>query len=233
MLEKYKGYGDLEGRSIMVTSGSMRGYIDDVRYISNKSTGRLGAAITTEALKREALVTFIYGTGSAIPDIASLGKDCANRLTLIEVETIDDLFTMIRERLKGASFGAIVHAMAVLDYVPEKRSEGKITSHKDKLTINLTKTPKVIKLIRSLWPYTLLIGFKLEVGLSKDELIERAYTSLMESGMDFVVANNQDEIGGDKHRAYLINAHKEVESECETKQDISKNLMDILSKRLK
>ncbi|MBE7445859.1 MAG: hypothetical protein HS132_11650 [Planctomycetia bacterium] len=81
----------------MITSGPTRGYIDDVRYISNTSTGRLGAMIAVELLKSGACVTFIYGIGSSIPDIALLDKDCALRLMLIEVETIDDLVTTIRK----------------------------------------------------------------------------------------------------------------------------------------
>ncbi|MBM2835665.1 MAG: hypothetical protein HW406_2826 [Candidatus Brocadiaceae bacterium] len=186
----------------MITSGPTRGYIDAVRYISNKSTGNLGAAIAIEALKRDACVTFVYGTGSSTPDITLLlGKDYARRLTLIEIETIDDLLLTIREKLKGVSFDAVIHAMAVLDYSPEKQSEGKMASMKDTLTISLLKTPKVIKQIRTVWPHAFLIGFKLEVGLSRDELIEKASASMVESGADFVVANNQNEIVGDKHRA--------------------------------
>ena len=215
----------------MITSGPTRGYIDAVRYISNKSTGNLGAAIAIEALKRDACVTFVYGTGSSTPDITLLlGKDYARRLTLIEIETIDDLLLTIREKLKGVSFDAVIHAMAVLDYSPEKQSEGKMASMKDTLTISLLKTPKVIKQIRTVWPHAFLIGFKLEVGLSRDELIEKASASMVESGADFVVANNQNEIVGDKHRAYLINSHKEIVSRCETKQDIASNLMDLIAR---
>ena len=224
--------GNLEGKSIMVTSGPTRGYIDAVRYISNKSTGNLGATIATEALKRDACVTFVYGTGSSTPNTTLLGKDRTRRLTLIEIETIDDLLITIQENLKGKSFDAIIHAMAVLDYSPEKQSEGKIASIKDTLTITLLKTPKVIKQIRALWPHAFLIGFKLEVGLSKDELMERAYASIIESGADLVVANNQDEIAEDKHRAYLINANKEIEYTCETKQDISDNLTKLIGTRI-
>jgi phosphopantothenoylcysteine synthetase/decarboxylase len=198
--------------------------------MSNKSTGRLGTAIAIEALKRDACVTFVYGTGSSAPDIALLGKDYARRLTLIEIETIDDLLATIQEKLKGKSFDAIAHAMAVLDYAPEKQNEGKIASIQDMLTITLRKTPKVIKQIRTLWPHAFLIGFKLEVGLSRDELIERAYASMIESGADVVVANNQNEIDRDKHRAYLINSHKEIESRCETRQGIAGDLMDLIAK---
>ncbi|HHT9107996.1 MAG TPA: phosphopantothenoylcysteine decarboxylase domain-containing protein [Candidatus Wunengus sp. YC63] len=222
--------GNLESKNILITSGPTRGYIDAVRYISNKSTGKLGATIATEALKRDAFVTFVYGTGSSIPDIALLGKDYAPRLTLIEIETIDDLLTTIQDKLKGKSFDAIVHAMAVLDYAPEKQSEGKIASIKDTLTITLRKTAKVIKQIRTLWPHAFLIGFKLEAGLSRDELVGRAYASMIESGADLVVANNQNEIDRDRHRAYLVNSHKEVESRCETRQDIAGNLMDLIAK---
>lgn len=219
---------NLSGRHILITSGPTRGYIDSVRYISNKSTGRLGTTIATETLKRGAFITLVYGVGSVIPDISLLDKDCANRLTLIEIETIDGLLITIQEKLKEKSFDAVVHAMAVLDYTPEKFGDGKIASKRDKITITLVKTPKVIKLMRTLWPQTFLIGFKLEVGLSRDALIEKAYASLRENGSDLVVANNQDEIIGDKHRAYLINANKEIEYTCETKQDIANNLTKLI-----
>lgn len=225
--------GSLEGVHVMITSGPTKGYIDAVRYISNTSTGKLGAMIATELLKSGACVTFIYGTGSSIPDITLLDKDCSRRLMLIEIETIDDLVITIQEKLKDISFDVIVHAMAVLDYTPEARSQGKIPSNKDKLVVTFVKTPKVIKLIRKLWPHAFFVGFKLEAGLSRDALVERAYASLIENGADLVVANNQDEIAGNKHQAYLVNLQKKIESCCETKQDIAKALVTALSKHPK
>lgn len=224
--------GNLEGIRVLITSGPTRGYIDAVRYISNKSTGKLGAVIATEFLKSGATVTFIYGTGSSLPDAALLKKENASRLALIETETIDDLLTTIQEKLNDKSFDVIIHAMAVIDYTPEKYSNSKIPSNKDKLVVTLVRTPKIIKLIRHLWPHAFLIGFKLEVGLSRNALIERAHASLAENGADLVVANNQDEITGEKHRAYLINSRKEVELRCETRQEISKNLVYIISKHV-
>ncbi len=225
--------GRLEGVRVMVTSGPTRGYIDAVRYISNTSTGKLGTMIATELLKSGACVTFVYGIGSCFPDIALLEKDCAGRLTCIEVETINDLSTTIQEKLKDTSFDAIIHAMAVLDYTPETQNNGKIPSNKDKLVVTFVRTPKILKLIRKLWPHAFLISFKLEMGLSRDDLIERAYASLVENCADLVVANNQDEIMGEKHLAYLINLHKEMEFRCETKQDIAENLADVISRQLR
>lgn len=229
MQERLHDLRSLDGKNILITSGPTRGYIDAVRYISNKSTGVLGAAIATESLKRDAVVTFVYGTGSAIPNTDSLSKNHTSRFTPIEVETIDDLLTVVQQTVKGKPFNAIIHAMAVLDYIPEKQSGGKISSNQDKLTVTFLRTPKVIKLIRTLWPQAYLVGFKLEVGLSDAELIARAYTSLQENRADLVVANNQNEIAGGKHYAYLINAKKEVESRCETKQEISSALMDLVA----
>ena len=214
----------------MITSGPVRGYIDDVRYISNKSTGRLGSLLATEAMKRGAFVTFVYGMGSCVPDCTLPGKNNFDRLTLLEIETFDDLLITVKEKLKDKPFDIIFHAMAVLDYIIEKHTSGKIASNKDTLTLTLVKTPKVIKLLRTLWPQAQLVSFKLETGISKEELIERAYASLKENNADFVVANNQSEIVGEKHRAYVINTRKEVEAQCETKYDIAIKLMDVLSR---
>ena len=97
---RYREVISLKGRNILITSGPTRGYIDAVRYISNKSTGKLGASVAMEALKRGVSVTFIYGTESVIPDITQLGKDYASQLTLIEIETFDDVLTTIQEKLK-------------------------------------------------------------------------------------------------------------------------------------
>jgi phosphopantothenate---cysteine ligase (CTP) len=221
---------NLAGKNIMITSGPIRGYIDDVRYISNKSTGRLGALLATEAMKRGASVTFMYGMGSCVPDCTLPGESNFDHLTLIEIETFHDLHVTIKEKINAKPFDVIIHAMAVLDYIPEKHTSGKIASNKDKLTVTLVKTPKVIKLLRTLWPHALLIGFKLEAGVSQDELIERAYASLKENHADFVVANNQDEIVGEKHRSYVINAQKEIKAQCETKYDVAVKLMDVLSR---
>ncbi len=222
--------GSLEGKNILITSGPMRGYIDAVRYISNTSTGRLGAAVAAEALSRGAAVTFVYGTGSKTPDAPSPDMGHTGKLSLVEIETLEDLMAAIQERLKGARFDAIIHAMAILDYAPDKRYEGKIASGMDSLQVTFLKTPKVIKLIRTLWPHAFLVSFKLETGLRQDELVERAYASLQGNSADLVVANNLDEISGDSHHACLVNAQKRIEARCDTRQDIADCLMDIIAR---
>lgn len=221
--------GNTKKLNILITSGPTRGYIDAVRYISNKSSGQLGAAIAIEALKRGAFVTLVHGAGSITPDSACIEKDDRNRLTLIEIETIQDLSKLIRENLKGKTFDAIIHAMAVLDYAPEHPVNGKLPSRSNEITIRFIKIPKIIKLIRALWPHSLLVSFKLEAGIPHEELTKRAYASLMENKADFVVANDQQEISGGKHPGYIINSQQELVATCNTKQDIAKRLIEIIS----
>ena len=71
---------DLIGKRILITSGPTRGPIDAVRYITNKSTGRLGVLMAAEALHRGASVTFVYGRGSLVPDDGLLGEEALSRL---------------------------------------------------------------------------------------------------------------------------------------------------------
>ncbi|MBM4056037.1 MAG: hypothetical protein FJ264_15500 [Planctomycetes bacterium] len=215
--------------NILITSGPTREYIDNVRYISNKSSGQLGAAIATEALKRGAYVTLVHGVGSSLPDISCFRKDEGKRLTLIEIETVQDLSKIIRDELEGKTFDAIIHAMAVLDYAPEQQVNGKLSSKNNEITLRFIKVPKIIKILRELWPHSLLIGFKLEAGISNEELLKRAYASLVENKADFVVANDQQEISEGKHPAYIINAQQKRVATCNTKQDIAKKLIEIAS----
>ena len=71
-----------------------------------------------------------------------------SQLKLIEIETNDDLINVLREKLKNRRFDAVVHAMAVADYVPARAKPNKMPSNKDEWTLKLVKTAKVITIIR-------------------------------------------------------------------------------------
>jgi len=146
----------------------------------------LGVLIVEEALKRGAHVTFIYGKESQTPH----SPQEAERLRLVEVETVDDLIRAVREEMGLTKYEAIVHAMAVLDYVPESYISEKTPSGKEEWWIKLVKTPKVIKIIRELAPEAFLVGFKLEYNRSKEELIRIAHRSLLDNKANLVLAND-------------------------------------------
>jgi phosphopantothenoylcysteine synthetase/decarboxylase len=211
-------------KRVLITSGPTRGPIDAIRYIANKSTGQLGALIAEEALKRGADVTFIYGKDSQTPR----PSQDAERLRLVEVETVNDLIGAVREELGQAKYGAIIHAMAVLDYVPETYTSEKTPSGKDEWWIKLVRTPKVIRMMRDLAPEATLIGFKLEYRCSKEELIGRAHQSLMDNKADLVLANDLADIERGEHIGYLVGPRGQVVTEAKGKEEIARKVVEAL-----
>ena len=222
----------LKGKQILVTSGPTKCNLDSIRYIGNRSTGKLACKIAVKALTSGAEVTMVYGSDSATPDIDKLEDWCADKLTLIRIETNADLRDVIENRLNSVRFDVIIHAMAVLDFIPEKVADGKTPSSNLEWSIKLIKSPKVIKLIRKVWVDALLIGFKLEVDKTENELLERAKLLLTESNADYVVANDLNTINKDFHKALLVNNYSGIEGHYNTKDEIASGLIDMITKRL-
>ena len=224
---------DLAGKMILITSGPTRGPIDAVRYITNKSTGRLGVLMAAEALHRDASVTFVYGRGSLVPEDGLLGEEALSRLRLREVETVDDLLEVMKEELDRQPYDAVLHSMAVLDYVPETYQDSKTPSGQDEWLVRLVRAPKVIKIIKELQPTSLLISFKLEAGKSQEELVEAAHRSLLANKADLVLANDLRDVEQGHHVGYLVGPAGNVEAVAEGKEEIARVLLDAVSTRLK
>jgi phosphopantothenoylcysteine synthetase/decarboxylase len=224
---------DLAGVRILITSGGTRGPIDAVRYIANKSTGRLGMLMASGALSRGADVTFIYGKDSLVPDAEVVGEEALSHLTLREIDTIDDLLGAMKQELQDKPFDAVLHCMAVLDYVPDSYVAEKTPSGQDEWWIKLVRTPKVIKIIKELQPSSLLISFKLEAGKSREQLVEAAYRSLVANEADLVLANDLRDIEQGHHLGYLVNQAGEVQAVAEGKEEIARLLLDAVAERAK
>lgn len=225
--------GDLVGKKILITSGPTRGPLDAIRYITNKSTGRLGVVMATQALSRGASVTFVYGKGSLTPDPEVVGAESFSRLRLLQVETVDELMEAIKEQLRRERYDAVLHSMAVLDYVPETYADEKTRSGKEEWWIRLVRTPKVVKVIKELQPETILVGFKLEVDKTRPELIEAAHRSLTNNKADLVLVNDLREIEQGHHVGYMVNQAGDVEDTAEGKQEIARMLLDAVAERTK
>lgn len=217
----------LRGRTILITSGPTRAPIDAVRFIANRSTGRLGTRIALEALSRGVNVVFVRGPDSAVPDLVN--PDWRGRFTQVDIETIDDLAAALERALTGSKVDAVVHAMAVLDYVPAVRTDEKVRSGMAEWTLRLVPTPKVIGRIRQWAPGVTLVGFKLESGRSEDELIMSARSLAAGSGARLVVANDAARIVGDRHPALLVEPDGRVVARPQTKPEIAAALCDWLS----
>ncbi|MDR7547921.1 MAG: phosphopantothenoylcysteine decarboxylase, partial [Armatimonadota bacterium] len=142
---------------------------------------------------------FVYGRPSQLPVV----RGHADHLTMIAVETIDDLVSVFRDEIpKG--YDAVVHPMAVLDFQPDVVRSEKTGSGVEEWIVRLVPTPKVIGLVKELDPDTYLVGFKLEVGKTPEELREIAYQFLKKNRCDLVVANDLREIEEGHHTGYFI-----------------------------
>lgn len=222
-----------KSKNILITAGSTRGYIDAVRYITNTSTGKLGVEIALEAMRNGATVTYVYGKDSLLPVIEKHHGIRRSQLKLIEIETNSDLLGLLQKKLRNKKYDAVVHAMAVADYVPSRTRSNKTPSVKKELIVKLARTPKVINVIRDMWPKALLVGFKLEVNKTKDELIKIAKGFLKRSKADLVVANDQKNISGNRHTAYLVSNNGGKQGMLMNKKEIAKAIIMYLREKFK
>jgi phosphopantothenoylcysteine synthetase/decarboxylase len=218
----------LREKRLLITSGPTRAPLDAVRYITNKATGRLGALIAEEAIQRGAHVTFVYGRPSLVPVVRGHPHDA---LTLIAVETIDDLIAVFRQELPQG-YDAVIHPMAVLDFQPDVVHQEKTGSAVEEWLVRLVPTPKVIGLVKSLAPRTFLVGFKLEVGKDPEELQAIAYDFLQKNQADLVVANDLRDIESGNHRGYFIAPDGAVVRTASGKEAIARALVEYLDVRL-
>jgi phosphopantothenoylcysteine decarboxylase/phosphopantothenate--cysteine ligase len=171
---------DLAKKKVVVTAGPTRIWIDEVRFISNPSTGRMGIEIAKEAASRGAEVTLILGPTNLPINNPTIKVE--------SIETPQDIIEVINKQKKIDLF---ISAAAIGDYQPEKQ-KGKIPSRKESLTLKLEPTPKIIAHVKQKFPKARIVGFKAEVKATKSELIEKAQRSLKDYQIDMVVANFLD-----------------------------------------
>lgn len=221
----------LEEVRVLITAGPLRAYLDAVRYISNVSTGTLGARIAEECLARGAIVTLLHGPGSHLPVPPPATEE---RFTLVEIDTMASLMEALREQLRGGKQQVCIHAMAVLDYVPEQTLPEKFSSESPTWTLKLVRSPKVIEQIRKISPATLLVGFKLEVGASTEGLIRQAKGLMDRAGAEIVVANDLSRIDEQHHPAIVCDRKEGRVSAraVDGKRQIARAVCDLIEVRL-
>jgi phosphopantothenate---cysteine ligase (CTP) len=217
---------ELPGK-VLVTSGPTRAWLDRVRYIANSSTGALGARIVEALITRGVPVKLLRGYGGESPSI-----DEKSLLEEIEIHAIDDLIEQIQKLQGCEDIRAVVHAMAVLDYVPEYSMEEKRSSCSEFWDVRLVRMVKVTSLIRKFLPDACIVGFKLEVGVDEEELIERALNSLRLYNLDLVVANDLDHVGPDSHKAIFVTPSGKVLHTAYSKVEIAEKIAEFVVRRI-
>ena len=170
----------LRGRRVLVVAGPTLERIDPVRAVTNMSSGLTGVLLASELVLDGCDVTMVYGPGRERPP---------SGVRLISVTSAAE---MMEATLREASNDQdiIVMAAAAADYTPAEYNRSKIDSEMSSLDIKMAKTPKIIDRIRVVAGDVLLVGFKAEVNISDEDLIESARQKMKEADADMVIAND-------------------------------------------
>lgn len=218
-------------KKFIITAGGTSERIDNVRKITNSSSGKLGKLIADCLLKErnDILIYYVCSKNSLRPS--------DDRVHVLEVEGTLDLKNTLEDLLLSNEINYFIHSMAVSDYMTDfvtnlsnikesitKSSNideafenieaikgNKISSYEDNLVVVLKPTPKIISIIKNLSPSTYLVGFKLLDGVSKSELINTAKKLRDKNRCDLVVANDLSSIRNGEHIAYIIDNDNNVE----------------------
>ncbi|MBT3350578.1 MAG: bifunctional phosphopantothenoylcysteine decarboxylase/phosphopantothenate--cysteine ligase CoaBC [Nitrospinaceae bacterium] len=185
---------DLAGRRLVVSAGPTRERWDAVRYLSNRSSGKMGFAIARTALARGAEVTLVSGPVS-LPDPPGV--------KVIRIESAQEMHTAILEAWQGAD--AAIMAAAVADYRPARTTDDKIKKEEGGATLHLERTTDILAEMGASKGNRILVGFAAETG----DLKANALRKLQDKKLDFIVANHvsgeDDAMGADASRAIIFN----------------------------
>ena len=185
------GKKKLQNKKILIIGGSSAESIDDIRIISNRSSGKTAIKLSINAFYQGADVELWYGTSKEKPP---------EYIKTIYFESVTDLTKLLKtNNLK--KFDAIIICAALSDYIPKKQ-KGKIPSGKDNLLIKMTPAPKIIESLRTRAPKSKIIGFKVEENTKK--LKEKALKLLRKNSLDFVIANTISGFNKDENEIWII-----------------------------
>ncbi|MGB8331039.1 MAG: bifunctional phosphopantothenoylcysteine decarboxylase/phosphopantothenate--cysteine ligase CoaBC, partial [Polyangiales bacterium] len=204
---------DLVGASILITAGPTHEDLDPVRFLGNRSSGRMGYALASQALRRGAEVTLVSGpVHLPVP----LGAN------LISVRSAKQMHEAVMSRFD--QFDVVIMAAAVADYRPERQAAHKIKKGGN-LKIELVRNPDILADVgakRSLRP-SVLVGFALET----ENLESAARDKLERKAADLIVANEADAgLGGDNNRAMLVDASSATPLPEMSKRALADQILD-------
>ncbi|KXS56215.1 MAG: hypothetical protein AMR96_03945 [Candidatus Adiutrix intracellularis] len=171
---------DFAGRAVAVSAGSTWESWDDIRFLANRSTGRMGRELALAAWLRGARVTLI--AGPTVPEPPTLPN-----LIFIRVESTCDLLAA----LKGTDFDTLIMAAAPADFRPAHRVTGKVKKKVNPPALTLATNPDILKTLPR-WVGEVVVGFAAE----DDDLVNRARAKLADKNLDLVVANQAGGPGG-------------------------------------
>lgn len=206
---------DLLGKKIMITAGPTVESIDPVRYITNRSTGKMGYAIAKMAADRGADVTLVSGPTNITPP--------PNIKKLIKIQSAEDMYNVITDNFDDNQ--VIIKSAAVADYKPKIYSNKKIKKSNDDLFIELERNKDIAYEIGKIKKDKILVGFAAETN----DLIENAKNKVNKKNLDFIVANDLTEegagFGADTNVVKIIDKEGNIKKYPQMRKDEVANII--------
>ena len=205
----------LAGLRVVVTAGPTVEDIDAVRFVSNRSSGRMGYRLAEAARDRGASVVLVSGP-SALPE--------PRGLELVRVRSAEQMAQAVEQKAEGAA--VVVMAAAVSDYRPASVAPNKIKKQEGPLTLELVRTPDILAGLGARKNGRFLVGFAAET----DAVREHARGKLRAKNLDLIVANDVARrdagFATDTNAALLIDAAGEVEVPLVSKRELAERIWD-------
>ncbi len=213
---------DLAGHKILVTAGGTREPIDAVRFIGNRSSGKMGYAVAREAARRGAEVLLI--TAPAVVETPA-------GVEIVQVQTAGEMAEQVIRR--APEFDAILMAAAVADFRPVRPRDDKIKKDGASLRLELERTQDILKRLGELKQTgQVLVGFSAET----ESLVENSRRKLEDKNLDLIVANDvsgtESGFESDCNRGYLIETSGATELPLQSKQEMAGRILDRLKELL-
>ncbi len=214
VLETLGASQDLHGETVLITAGPTREKIDPVRFLTNRSSGRMGYAIAEAALRRGARVLLVSGPTSLTPPGAA---------EFTSVESAEEMRDAVLKRLPEATI--VIKTAAVSDYRP-KAAAGQKLKRKGPLTLELEATPDILKEISQKKRTQIIVGFAAET----ENVLENARQKLVSKNLDAIVVNDVSREGvgfdSDRNAVTIISRDEVVDVPETTKWEVAQRVLD-------
>ena len=213
---------DLKGKKVLVSAGPTIAPIDPVRYLTNRSTGKMGYAIAEEARDRGAEVILVSGPTNLNPP---------KNVRIINIKTNEEMKNEIFNNFEWADI--VIKSAAVADYKPKEYSKEKIKKGEGDLNICLTRDNDILKSLGDIKTHQVLVGFAAE----SNDVLKNAEKKLKNKNLDFIVANDitssDTGFGSEDNKVVILSKNNEkLELEKMSKKEVASNIFDmILEKR--
>ena len=212
---------DMTNTSVIVTGGPTRSYLDNVRYITNSSSGKTGIELAKNAHIRGAKTNLVLGPTKLI---------VPRKIGTSRVNTSQEMANEVIQLLEAEPQSMVILSAAMADYKIKEKIEGKIKSG-DELKLELVPTIKLSDLIKDKYPKSRLVLFKAEWNVSRDDLVESAKNKLIHCNADFIVANDlSEEDAGfetETNRVLVIDKSGIIKELFSSKFELSEELFNI------